>query len=71
MDFFIEILFDVLNNLSFSNGFRDIRKKTKSKLLRGMLYVMHIVAVILLAAAIAAVIFLLFKLAGFVFGMLL
>ena len=69
MDVFFDILAEVLNNLSFSNGFRDIRKKTKSRFLRGVLYVVHIAGVLLLAAILAAVLLLLFKLAGTVFGM--
>ncbi len=71
MDIFIDILAEILCNLNFSNGFRDIRKKTKSKFLRGLLYVIHIAGMLLLAAAIAAVLFLLFELAGSVFGIFL
>jgi hypothetical protein len=69
MDLFIDILVEVLNNLNFSNGFRDIRKKTKSKFLRGVLYVVQGTGVLLLAAVLAVVILLLFKLAGLLFGL--
>ena len=68
MDEFLDILFGVLNNLNFSKGFRDIRKKTKSKFLRGVLYVAQTVATLLLAAIIAAVIFLIFALTGMLFA---
>ena len=60
MDEFLDILFEVLNNLNFSKGFRDIRKKTKSKFLRAVLYVVQTGATLLLAVIFAAVIFLLF-----------
>lgn len=69
MDEFLDILFGVLNNLNFSKGFRDIRKKTKSNFLRGVLYVAQGAATILLAVMIAAVIFLLFQLAAILLGM--
>lgn len=69
MDEFFDILLGVLNNLNFSKGFRDIRKKTKSKFLRGVLYVAQGAATILLAVMIAAVIFLLFQLAAILLGM--
>lgn len=68
MDEFLDILFEVLNNLNFSKGFRDIRKKTKSKFLRGVLYVAQIAATLLLAVILAAVIFLLFTLVGMLFA---
>ena len=68
MDEFLDILFEVLNNLNFSKGFRHIRKKTKSKLLRGVLYVAQIAATLLLAVILAAVIFLLFTLVGMLFA---
>lgn len=64
MDVFFDSLFEVLNNLNFSNGFRDIRKKTKSKFLRGVLYVAQVAATLLLAVILAAVIFLMFALVG-------
>ena len=66
MDLFIDIFFEVLNNLNFSNGFRDIRKKTKSKFLRGLLYVANAAGVVLLAIILAAVIFLLFEIIGLI-----
>lgn len=69
MEVFFDILAEVLNNLNFSKGFRDVRKKTKSRFLRGMLYVVHVAGGLLLAAALAAVILLLFQLAGLLFGM--
>ncbi len=69
MDEFFDILFGVLDNLNFSNGFRDIRKKTKSKFLRGVLYVAQGAGVLLLAVVLAAVILLLSQLAGSLFGM--
>ena len=69
MDEFIDILVGVLDNLNFSNGFRDIRKKTKSKFLRGVLYVMQVAGVLLFAVILAAVILLLSKLAGSLFVM--
>ena len=68
MDLFLDILFGVLNNLNFSNGFRDIRKKTQNKFLRGVLYVAQSAATLLFAAILAAVIFLLFKLAVLLLG---
>ena len=68
MDEFLDILFGVLNNLNFSKGFRDIRKKTKSKFLRGVLYVAQIAATLLLAVILAAVIFLMFALVGMLFA---
>ena len=68
MDEFVDILFGVLNNLNFSKGFRDIRKKTKSKFLRGVLYVAQVTATFLLAVMLAAVIFLLFTLVGMLFA---
>ena len=68
MDEFFDILLGVLNNLNFSKGFRDIRKKTKSKFLRGVLYVAQIAATLLLAVILAAVIFLLFTLVGMLFA---
>ena len=68
MDEFFDIIFEVLNNLSFSNGFRDIRKKTKSKFLRGLLYVAQCVVTLLLAVILAAVIFLLVELAALLLG---
>lgn len=68
MDEFFDILFGVLNNLNFSKGFRDIRKKTNSKFLRGVLYVAQIAATLLLAVILAAVIFLLFILVGMLFA---
>ena len=68
MDTFFDILAEVLNNLSFSNGFRDIRKKTKSKFLRGLLYVAQIAGVLLLALILAAVIFLLYQLVAALFS---
>ena len=67
MDEFFDILFGVLNNLNFSKGFRDIRKKTKSKFLRGVLYVAQVAATLLLAVMLAAVIFLMFALVGILF----
>lgn len=67
MDVFFDILAEVLNNLSFSNGFRDIRKKTKSKFLRGVLYVAQGAATLLLALILAAGIFLLYRLTVAVF----
>ena len=69
MDEFIDMLVGVLDNLNFSNGFRDIRKKTKSKFLRGVLYVMQVAGVLLFAVILAAVILLLSKLAGSLFVM--
>ena len=66
MDEFIDILVGVLDNLNFSNGFRDIRKKTKSKFLRGVLYASQIAGVLLLAVILAAVIFLLFEIIGLI-----
>ena len=68
MDEFLDILFEVLNNLNFSKGFRDIRKRTKSKFLRGVLYVAQGAATLLLAVILAAVIFLLFTLVGMLFA---
>jgi hypothetical protein len=68
MDLFLDILFGVLNNLNFSIGFRDIRKKTQNKFLRGVLYVAQSAATLLFAAILAAVIFLLFKLAVLLLG---
>ena len=68
MDEFFDILFEVLNNLNFTKGFRDIRKKTKSKFLRGVLYVAQAAATLLLAVILAAVIFLLFSLVGMLFA---
>ena len=68
MDEFLDILFEVLNNLNFSKGFRDIRKRTKSKLLRGVLYAAQAAATVLLAVILAAVIFLLFALVGMLFA---
>ena len=68
MDEFLDILFEVLNNLNFSKGFRDIRKKTKSKFLRGVLYAAQAAATLLLAVILAAVIFLLFTLVGMLFA---
>ena len=68
MDEFFDILFEVLNNLNFSKGFRDIRKKTKSKFLRGVLYAAQAAATLLLAVILAAVIFLLFALVGMLFA---
>lgn len=68
MDDFIDIIFEVLNNLSLFNGLREIRKKTQSRFLRGVLYVAHDAGVLLLAVLIAAVIFLLFKVAALLFG---
>ena len=68
MDEFFDILLEVLNNLNFSKGFRDIRKKTKSKFLRGVLYVAQAAATLLLAVILAAVIFLLFTLVGMLFA---
>ena len=67
MDEFFDILFGVLNNLNFSKGFRDIRKKTKSKFLRGVLYLAQVAATLLLAVILAAVIFLIFALVGMLF----
>jgi hypothetical protein len=69
MDVFIDIFVEVLNNLNFSNGFRDIRKKTKSKFLRGVLYVVQGAGVLLFAVILAVVILLLSRLAGLLFGM--
>lgn len=68
MDEFFDILLEVLNNLNFSKGFRDIRKKTHSKFLRGVLYVAQSAATLLFAAILAAAIFLLFKLAVLLLG---
>ena len=68
MDEFLDILFEVLNNLNFSKGFRDIRKKTKSNFLRGVLYAAQAAATLLLAVILAAVIFLLFALVGMLFA---
>ena len=68
MDEFFDILLEVLNNLNFSEGFRDIRKKTKSKFLRGVLYSAQAAATLLLAVILAAVIFLLFSLVGMLFA---
>ena len=68
MDEFLDILFEVLNNLNFSKGFRDIRKKTKSKFLRGVLYAAQAAATLLLAVILAAVIFLMFSLVGMLFA---
>ena len=68
MDEIFDILAEVLNNLSFTNGFRDIRKKTKSKFLRCVLYVAQVAVVLLLALAIAVVIFLLYQLVGALFS---
>jgi len=67
MDELIEIFFEVLNNLSFANGFREIRKKTESRVLRVVLYMAQGVLVCLLALILATVIFLLSRLIGFVF----
>ena len=64
MDTFFDILAEVLNNLNFSNGFRDIRKRTKSKFLRGVLYAAQVAGVLLLAVVLAAVMFLLFEIIG-------
>ena len=69
MEVFFDILIEVLSNLNFSKGFRDVRKKTKSRFLRGVLYVVHVAGVFLLAAMLALVILLLFKLAGLLLGM--
>ena len=68
MDEFIDIIFEVLNNLSFFNGLREIRKRTKSPFLRGLLYAAHGAGVLLFAVLIAAVIFLLFELAALLLG---
>ena len=68
MDEFFDIFADILNNLSFSKGFRDIRKKTKSKFLRAVRYVAQSVATLLLALILAAVIFLLFNLVSMLFA---
>ena len=68
MDEFFDILLEVLNNLNFSKGFRDIRKRTKSKFLRGVLYAAHAAATLLLAVILAAVIFLLVSLVGMLFA---
>ena len=68
MDEFLDILFEVLNNLNFSKGFRDIRKKTKSKFLRGVLYAAQVAATLLLAVILAAVIFLMVALVGMLFA---
>ena len=68
MDEFLDILFEVLNNLNFSIGFRDIRKKTKSKFLRGVLYAAQAAATLLLAVILAAVIFLMVALVGMFFA---
>ena len=68
MEVFFDILAEVLNNLNFSKGFRDVRKKTENRFLRGVLYVVHLAGGLLLAAALAAVILLLLKLAGLLFG---
>ena len=67
MEEFIDVFFEVLNNLSFSNGFRDIRKKTKSKFLRGVLYVAQGAGVLLFAMILAAVFFLLNQLFAAIF----
>ena len=68
MDEFFDILFEVLNNLNIFNGFRDIRKKTQNKFLRGVLYAAQGAATLLFAAILAAAIFLLFKLAVLLLG---
>ena len=68
MDEFFDILFEVLNNLNFTKEFREIRKKTKSKFLRGVLYAAQAAATLLLAVILAAVIFLLFSLVGMLFA---
>ena len=67
MDELIEIFFEVLNNLSFTNGFREIRKKTESRFLRMVLYAVQGLLVCLLALILAAAIFLLSQLIGLVF----
>ena len=71
MDELIEIFFEVLNNLSLTKGFREIRKKTESRFLRMVLYGAEALLVCLLALILAAVIFLLSKLIGLVFGLFL
>lgn len=69
MEIFFDILTEVLCNLNFSKGFRDVRKKTKSRFFRGVLYVAQVAGVLLLAVVLAAVILFLFKLAGLLLGM--
>ena len=64
MEELLDIFFQVLGNLNFSSGFRDIRKKTENPFLRAVLYVTQVAATLLLGAVIAVVLLLLFKIAG-------
>ena len=70
MDDFLDILAELLCNLNFFNGFRDIRKKTESKFLRGILYLLHGTAVLLLASVTAGVIFLLYRMTASLLGLM-